>query len=136
MGSFQLLEHTADVGILAQGETLAETFAQAALGMFSFMTDISQVQERQTRLVEVAAPDIESLLVAWLNELIYLFEVEELLLKGFNIQEITPTHIEALCSGESFDAVKHKVMGVKAATYHMLEVKENDSWQARVILDI
>lgn len=138
MNEFELIDHTADVGVLARGETLGEAFAQAALGMVSVMTDLERIDAREEREVEVEATDKESLLVAWLNEFIYLFGVEGFLPRRIDVQETADTRIRARCFGEKLDPSKHAVhTEVKAATYHMLEVAERDgSWQVRVILDI
>ena len=137
MSGFEFIEHTADIGVLASGDTLADVFAQAALGMVSFMSGLESIQEREVREVEVSAPDRETLLVAWLNELVYLFGVEGLLFRRFEVLEVDDTHLRARCHGERLDRTRHRVTAeVKSATYHMLEVKKNDSWHARVILDI
>lgn len=132
-----MIDHTADVGIRAWGESLADVFAQAALGMFSFISDLESVQERESREVVVEGADREVLLVAWLNELVYLFGVEGLLFRRFDVLEMEDTRIRARCHGERLDQARHSVTAeVKSATYHMLEVKRNDLWHARVILDI
>ena len=140
MGTFQILEHTSEIGILARGETIAEAFGQAATGMFSIMVQLEAVEERGIRRVEIDAPDIEALLVTWLNELIYLFEVEGLVFNRAQIPEISSTHLKALCYGEKLDLDRHHFhIAPKAATYHMLEVVEEPlerTWQARVVLDI
>ncbi|MFQ5860687.1 MAG: archease, partial [Dehalococcoidia bacterium] len=128
---------TSEVGILAQGESLAEAFTQAALGLFSFMTDLSQVQERESRRVEVAAPDLDALLIEWLNELLYCFEVEDLLFRRFEIPELHPTGLQALCYGERYDPARHRIeAGIKAATYYMVEVRQGPPWEVQVYLDI
>lgn len=137
MSGYELIDHTADVGIRAWGESLAEVFAQAALGMFSFMSDLESVRERESREVVAEGADREVLLVAWLNELVYLFGVEGLLFRRFDVLEMEDTRIRARCHGERLDQVRHSVTAeVKSATYHMLEVRRNDLWHARVILDI
>ena len=140
MGSFQILEHTSEIGILAHGRTPTQVFSQAARGMFSFMVELDAVEEREVRGVEAEGPDVEALLVAWLNELIYLFDVEGMVFKNFHIQDMDDTHLKALCYGEKLDTERHRFsIGPKAATYHMLEVKkesEASMWRARVILDI
>ena len=140
MGTFQILEHTSEIGILARGETPAEAFGQAARGMFSIMVHLEAVEERRVRRVEVVAPDIEALLVTWLNELIYLFEVEGWVFSRTHIQEINSTALKALCYGEKLDLDRHRFhIAPKAATYHMLEVVEEPeerTWRARVVLDI
>ena len=140
MGSFEILEHTGEIGVLALGETRAEAFAQAARGMFSIMVSLDAIEEREVRQVEVEAGDVEGLLVAWLNELIYLFDVEELVFKRFHMEEVEDSRLRALCHGEKLDPERHRfAIAPKAATYHMLEVAEvagGPGWQARVILDI
>lgn len=137
MSVFEITDHTADVGIHAHGETLGEVFAQSALGMFSIISDLQYVHERESRQVEVEAPDREALLVAWLNELIYLSAVEGLLFRRFQVLDVEDTRVRALCHGERFDRGRHRMnTEVKAATYHMLEVYEDDHWHAHVILDI
>jgi SHS2 domain-containing protein len=137
VSGYELIDHTADVGIRAWGESLAEVFAQAALGMFSFMSGLESVRERESREVVAEGADREVLLVAWLNELVYLFGVEGLLFRRFDVLEMEDTRIRARCHGERFDQARHSVTAeVKSATYHMLEVKKNDLWHARVILDI
>jgi len=137
VSGYELIDHTADVGIRAWGESLADVFAQAALGMFSFISDLESVQERESREVVVEGADREVLLVAWLNELVYLFGVEGLLFRRFDVLEMEDTRIRARCHGERLDQARHSVTAeVKSATYHMLEVKRNDLWHARVILDI
>ena len=138
VNGFELLDHTADVGVLARGETMGEAFAQAALGMVSVMTDLEGIEAREEREVEVEATDREALLVAWLTEFIYLFGVEGFLPRRIDVLEISETRIRAQCSGEKLDPSRHTVQTeVKAATYHMLEVTEKDGlWQVRVILDI
>ena len=139
-GSYQILEHTGEIGILARGETPAQAFSQAAMGMFSFMIELGSIEEHEVRHVEAQAPDLEGLLVAWLDELIFLFDVEGLVFRTFQISEMDQTHLKATCHGEKLDLERHRMdVSPKAATYHMLEVREDPEcggWCARAILDI
>ena len=79
---FEVMDHTADVGIIAYGADMKEAFANAARGLFSLITELDDVEEAEFRDIEVSAPDQESLLVGWLNELIYLFDTENIILEG------------------------------------------------------
>lgn len=134
---FRILEHTADVGVAACGEDLREAFANAARGLTNVIADLEAVQEREERRVQVSAPDLEGLLVAWLGELIYLFDVEHLLFRRFQITELTDTSLTARCFGEQADPARHRVkMGVKAATYHQLQVVSGPPSRIQVYLDI
>ncbi len=134
---FEVLNHTADVGIIAYGRDMKEAFANAARGMFSLITDLSDVEEIEHRDIELTAPDRESLLVAWLNELIYLFDVDNILFKRFEITRLSSTHLKAGSYGEKVDASRHELkLGIKAATYHMLKIKKGKPCKVQVIFDI
>lgn len=124
--------------MLGRGRSPAQAFSQAAKAMFSFMVNLDSVQEIESRQVEAEANNIESLLVAWMNELIYLFDVEGLVFRRFQVDKIDDTHLSALCYGEPLDTERHGFnISPKAATYHLLEVKEEaGDWSAQLILDI
>ena len=135
---FEFFDHTADVGLIARGATLAEAFANAARGMFALMVDIERVTEREERRVEVAADDAEGLLVNWLAELLYISEVDGLVFRRFDIEEAGETRLAARAFGEALDLERHNPqLMIKAVTRHMLEVAHEDTgWRVRVVLDI
>ncbi|MBE0415909.1 MAG: archease [Dehalococcoidia bacterium] len=134
---FEVIDHTADIAIAAYGADLRGAFANAAYALFSLMVDLEDVGDALCHEVEVTAADREELLVAWLNELIYLFEVENVLFKRFEIGELTKTRLRASCYGEKIDHERHKIkIAVKAATYHMLKVDEGDGFRVQVLFDI
>jgi len=133
---FQLIEHTADTGLIAYGNSLAEAFANAAYGLFSIIAELRKVREVESRPVAVSAEDAESLLFEWLNNLIYVFDVEHLLCKRFDITELTQHHLKAICWGERYNPSRHRLKtGVKSATYHMLKVDEEKN-RVQVIFDV
>jgi len=78
---FKALEHPSDVGIIAYGKSQKEIFENAAYGMFSLMADLARAEEKETFKVKVAGDDPESLLVNWLNELIFYEDSKKILLK-------------------------------------------------------
>ena len=134
---FEIIDHTADVGLRAFGASFQEAFANAAKAMFSLITELDSVSPGLYRDVEVSAPDIETLLVEWLNELIFLFDVENLLFKQFDIITIAPTTLHARCFGEKVDRTRHEIKtGIKSATYHQLKVEKNGGCRVQVYLDI
>jgi len=133
---FRLIEHTADMGLVAYGKSLAEAFANAAYGLFSLIVEPNKVKEKESRKVTVQAQDAEGLLFNWINELIYIFEVERLLFKSFDITEFTGQSLEATCWGEKYDPSRHQLKtGVKSATYHMLKV-DGEKNRVQVIFDV
>ena len=136
MKRFELIEHTADLGLVAYGGTLEEAFANAAYGMFSIIAELDAVEEKVSRRVEVDSDDTESLLFEWLNSLIYYFDVETLLFKKFDIIEFGEGNLKADCYGEKYDAKRHRLKtGIKSATYHMLEV-DREKNRVQVIFDV
>ena len=136
MKRFKLIEHTADTGVLAYGNNLAEAFASAAYGLFSIITEPGRVREAESRKVEVNSVDVEELLFEWLNHLIYIFDVEFLLFKRFDITDFSENRLEAICYGEKYDPSRHKLkLGVKSATYHLLRVDKEKN-QVQVIFDV
>ncbi len=155
---YEVLEHTADVGLRAFGETLEETFSVMAKGMVNLIVSSdSHVSCKEERLVEVEGYDLESLMVSWLSELLFQIYSEGFLpatVQSMRIQEhknsITDSceySISATISGEIFRPKTHQlILEVKGVTYHLLKVerlheprKELDceaKWWAQVILDI
>jgi SHS2 domain-containing protein len=134
---FEIIDHTADVGIVAYGADMSQAFANAAKALFSLITELEDVSEVLHRDVELAAPDEEGLLVEWLNELIYLFDTENVIFKRFDIITLNNTQLKARSYGEKVDKSKHKLKtGVKAATYHMLKIDRGDVCQVQVLFDI
>lgn len=138
MQAFEVLEHTADVGLKAYGNTLKEVFENAAVGMFSLITDLENVKPTLSENIYVEAEDRESLLVEWLNELIYRFEVKYRIYKRFEIIEWDGEyHLHAKAYGEPLDLGRHQLMTqIKACSYHMLKIERNDLWSAQVIFDV
>lgn len=134
---FEIVNHTADVGIIAYGADIKEAFANAAKAMFSLITELESVEEVVCRDTELTSPDQESLLVAWLNELIYLFDVENIVFSRFDITRLGDTHLTARSYGDKVDASRHKLkLGIKAATYHMLKIDYSDGIKVQVLFDI
>lgn len=136
--AFEIVDHTADVGIIAYGTNIEELFCNAALALFSLITEPGSIQEKSHLNLRVSSADRDSLLVEWLNELIYFFDAKHILFNRFDIESLTQNQLKATCHGEDFDPMKHIVKrGVKAATYHMLRLdKNNDGYKAQIILDI
>ena len=139
---YEYLEHTADIKFLAYGKTLEEVFENAALAMFNVMIDTGKVSGETAREVFLKSPDLESLLVDWLSELLYLFEVDEIVFRKFQVEEIREEEgeysITARASGEKFYPESHPFeTEIKAVTYNQLEIEKTaDGWKAQVVVDI
>lgn len=135
--AFEIIDHTADIGIVVNAPDLGHLFSKAALGLFSLITDVNKVKAKFKRHIELSAGDAEELLVEWLNELIYIFEVEHVVFCRFNISEISDNTLIAICMGEKINK-KHTIeREVKAATYHMLHIiKSKEGLRVQIIFDL
>jgi SHS2 domain-containing protein len=135
---YRYIEHPSDVGFEAYGATLEELFANAAIAMLSFMTDVEAIEPVEERAVNVKAEDLYSLMFDWLDEMLFLFEADSLVMNEFEIS-VDPVEfsIRGTCRGGIFDPERHEAgIIIKAVTYNMMEVKENERWHARVVLDV
>jgi SHS2 domain-containing protein len=131
---FEEVEHTADLALKVHGHSLEEIFANAAYGLFSLMADLENLSPSVSREVHLVAPDRESLLVDWLNELLYLHEVEGEIYTRFEIETLSSTALSAIVWGAKMTASK---LTVKAATFHDLEIRETEGgYMTTVVFDV
>ena len=143
MAGWEFSDHTADVGLVGRGESPDEAIAAAGAGLFDLMVGNESIHESLERRIEVAGFDETDLLVAFLNELLYLFEVERLVFARFEVS-LAPSGgtLTAVGHGERFDPKRQTVrIGVKAATHHEAAVEPDNAdgrggWVARTILDV
>jgi SHS2 domain-containing protein len=132
---------TSDLCFVARADTLEGVFAAAAEALVSAtVEDLGSVRELEDRPLRLEEPDLELLMLCFLNELIYLRDAHELLLrpKELRIRREGRPRLEARLVGEKFLPERHRVEAeVKAATAHGLRVAEaGGGWEARVTLDI
>ena len=135
---YRQLSHTADLGLRIWGASQEELFENAGAALTAVLTDRRRLRPENIEEITVEAPDLEALLVAWLNRLLYLYDVDAFLGRKFQILELTSQRLTAWAKGETYDPQRHMAgTAVKAATYHHLEiVQKNGGWQATVILDL
>ncbi|HSK16620.1 MAG TPA: archease [Gaiellaceae bacterium] len=136
--SWETFEHEADVGLRVSGRDGPELFAEAGLALFDLVCDVGAVEERRSWTLAGEADGLESLLVDWLNDLVYLFEGEGAVCCRFDFPAWSETAYEAIAHGEPADPERHDPRDlVKAATYHGLSVRRTpDGLEATVILDV
>ena len=144
-GQYEYLEDiaTSDVAFRATGKTIAEMLMAAADATLEVMlTEPSSLQPRVTREITVSAANEEMLLFNLLEELIYLKDAEQVLLRvdAIDVQRKPPGGYQAvaLCVGDRIDAEKYTLgVDVKAVTMHLFSVAHTDAgWESQVILDI
>lgn len=138
MKEYELIDHTADIGVKAFGKDFSEAFAHAAKAMFDIITDSSEIESKGRYQIDLSADDLEQLLVDWLDELLFLQGAENLVFGEFNVNvDEGECRLSATVSGEEFDKQKHNIgMEVKAVTYHMLKVHKNETCFVQVLFDV
>jgi len=141
MKEFEIIDHTADIGIVAYGKTKREVFINAAKGMFEIIAgEDRDLKENFYAKIKLEAKSLEDLLIAWLNELLYISEVKLVILNKFKIKELSDVQIKAEVGGTKINHLSIRIKReVKAVTYHRLEIKKDEEsglWSAQVIFDI
>jgi SHS2 domain-containing protein len=138
MEKFEVIDTSADAGIRAYGETLEDVFSNAAMGMYSLITDPGRIGETKKMAVAAEGRSREGLLVSWLNELIFHFDTSGFIGSRIKVETLENHRIVAKISGEDFDPERHeRRLLIKAATYHQLSVERREGhWVANVIFDI
>ena len=144
MQRYKEIEHTADIGVEIYGATLEELFQNAGYALFDTIVDAETIEPVVAHEVHVEGKDIETLLMNWLRELLFLFSVEQNVYCVFKVHfagghnASHPSKLAAVLKGEPLDVQKHAFeTEIKAITYHQFAVvRQNGHWQARVIFDV
>jgi SHS2 domain-containing protein len=131
-------EVEADVGVEAWGPTLERCLRQCALGVFNLMVPLEAVEPAEQREVAAQGATTEALVVNWVNELLYLHDVEEFAVRDVAVPRVEQGRLHAHLVGEPVDPARHpRGILVKAATFHQLAVEEQpDGVRVRLVLDI
>jgi protein archease len=134
-------DHTGDVAVSLESPTRAGLFREAALAFTDTLTDLAQVRTASSHRVELTAAALDELMVEWLGELLYRFEVQNLLVADADVQLEEKDDgwcLAATLRGEEFDAGRHEIkVLVKGITYHRLNVvSDGELWRTDVVFDI
>jgi len=133
---YEILEHTADIGIRAFGKDLPELYANAAFGMFEIIFGRRATNSKERVTVEVAGVDAENLMVRWLSELLNLSR-EGWVFGGFKIMDINEKKLRAECRGQKRHLASKPKTEIKLVTYHGLKVeKDEEEYKAEIIFDV
>ena len=134
MGAFEVLEHTADVGVAATGTTVEEVFEQAMLGLADIMGVRSGGPAEHVQ-VQLSGSDMPALLVDWLSEFLWLHESREAALAWVRVEDVTDNHVVGRVGLTPLTEATG--IQVKAITYHQLMVAEDETgWRATVFFDV
>jgi SHS2 domain-containing protein len=128
----------ADVGVAAWGASRAEAYAQAALGVFALIVRPEEVTGTEVREVRAQGDSAETLLVGWVNECLYLHDIEGFVVCRIDVTVVEEWVIHGMLHGEPVDPRRHPLgTVVKAATLHGVSVSEGEGLhRVRLIVDV
>ena len=137
-GQCKTFDHTADLGLAARADTLAELFQALAEGLADVICPRAKLRPQAETMITVEAEDREALAVDFLWKVMDTIQADHRMVAAVEVREIDDTHIKAALVCEDYDPARHEVLTeIKAVTYHQLKVApEGDQWIGRVVLDI
>ena len=131
---FEEVEHTADIAIRAWGRDLGALFANAAYGMLCQLADPNEVALTVDEKIELQAYDAETLLVAWLGELLYLGERDGCVFTEFAMLEVTSHWLRAIARGGQAPQLRRHI---KAVTFSELRIVRTDKgYETTIVFDV
>ena len=135
---YELVDHTADIGIRVRGQTLRDLFRTAGQAMFEQITDTAKVHGTRTQEIHVTGMDRSDLLVNWLRELLCCWTIDNGLIREIHIIDLLEDQIRAKYTYDAFDSHTHEILhDIKAVTYYGVSVDPtDDGWEATVIFDV
>lgn len=136
---YEIIEHTADVGLKVNGTTLKELFENAASGMFYIVAHKKSSSNKHKKIqIKKEVEDFEELLVDWLSELLYIFDSQKILFSNFKILELNNSGVIGEAFGEKIDPSKNTLQTeIKAVTFHGLKIEEDkNGFSCKIIFDV
>ena len=135
---FEVIAHTADIAVDVFGRDLAELFVHAAQALYAVTFENVAIAAGQKRTLTLDSIDADALVVDWLNELIYLLEVEHAVFTECDVLELADGHATIECCGGRLDmSLSRRQREVKAATYHMTRLRRVPTgYTCRIVFDV
>lgn len=136
--AWEHFSHGSDIGVRGFGESVEEAFEQAAIALTAVVAEVSKIEQSETVEIRCDAPDLELLLVSWLNAVIYEMAVRTMLFSKFRVV-ISGISLTGTIGGEKVDVERHQVaVEAKGATVTALKVgREPDGrWMAQCVVDV
>ena len=136
--NYQIIDHTADLGIVVKGVDAKDVFVRAAYAMTDLIVKADMSKKGTKKKISVEGGDFPDLMVRWLGEILYLFNGEHLVVSGIEISSIRPIRLQSTLTVVPLKRGHHEILReIKAVTYHQISVQRlDDDWEARIIFDI
>jgi len=137
--SIQYLEHATDAFILVTAPSLTDAFTLAGQSVVDTTLDKKTIEEKEQRTLKVSGKDLSYLLFNWLEEVNYQLITEGFAIARFSLEisKNSKYSLKAVIYGEAIDLKKHHFkVEIKAPTFHMMEIKQNNQVTMRFLLDL
>jgi SHS2 domain-containing protein len=129
---YRWVEHTSELELLIEDTSAEAVFTEALVALGDLLSE-APGGEAVTHEIEVGAADLPALLAAWMDELVFLAEMDGFIPERVVKIELEEGRVSAVVGGER--SVPQSL--IKAVTYHRLEMgRANGDWRARVVLDV
>jgi SHS2 domain-containing protein len=141
VGSYEVLEHTADIGLRARAADLEDLFQTAARGMAT-IAGVYRPGAGEDVAVELESSDLEGLLVDWLNEVLYQHDSRGAAVTGVKVRDLEDSRLKGILQIAPLDERDEEGIQIKAVTYHQIDVsrigggRDEDGWEATVFFDV
>lgn len=135
---YRLTRNQSELAVRVVGDSQADLFANSATALFDVMADIEKIEIKERIPLEVEGTDRDDLMVNWMRELLYLYQVSGYLLKEFKIREVKDSMVKAEVCGEKIDPDRHEIkQEIGAVAFHKSRMQKTGSqWIAQVIFEI
>jgi SHS2 domain-containing protein len=134
---YEEISHTADLAARIYGRTIPELFENAAFAMFDMMADLDDLIQEEEVEVTVEAPDPESLLIFWLNEVLYASFSRGMLFSEFRVVSLEGNRLTAVARGGPAGLKNRLKNEIKAATFHDLTIEQRErGFEVTVVFDV
>ena len=135
MSRYKIIDHTADIGIEVEGDSLEEIFFQSYKGLYE-IAGIKKETTGEKGKFEIKADTLEELLIKFLNELIYYIYVKNKFWEIKKLEIKMNKKLKIIIEG-NLGKINKFEREIKAATYHNISIKkENGIFKATIIFDL
>lgn len=135
---YRITTHQSELAVRITGNSQADLFTNSAFALFDVMTDIANVQTKESIPLEVEGSDRDDLMVNWMRELLYLYQASGYLLREFKIIEVKDTSVKAEVLGEKIDPDRHEIkQEIATVAFHKSRMeKTGNQWIAQLIFEL
>lgn len=137
--SYKFLDHSTDAFVEVTASNLNEAFVQAGQSVVDITLDRTTVEEKEQKILRVSGKELRHLLFNWLEEVIYQTITEGFAIARFtvDISKNIEYKLDSIAYGEAINLKKHHFkVEIKAPTFHLMEIIQNDKIVMRFLLDL